>query len=107
MSVFHNLFSWETRTFEDKKCIFKNCTLLVNIAGKVKSNKIDMIVQDYIQDILIFKTFGGVIHVPFRVTCPSLTVEKDKYPDRVTQHIVERLDVLEMRQRTESVGSNI
>ena len=96
MSTFHNLFTWEQRELKEKQCVFKKCTLCVPMANKKIGERVDIIVQDYLQCILIAKTFEGTIHIPY-----SLHIENLKpmivYPDRVSQLLAERIDILEQK----------
>ena len=96
MSTFHNLFTWENREMKSTSSVFKNCIARVPMANKSIGEKIDVIVQDYLQCILIVKTSEGVTHIPYKMTienlCPTIV-----HPDRVTQIIVERMDRIENR----------
>ena len=94
MSLFHNLFTWEQRNFKETQCIFKKCTLCVPLANRNIGDEVEIIVQDYLQCILIIKTSEGTTHIPYKLTCENL-LPTIVHPDRVTQILVERIDMLE------------
>ena len=96
MSTFHNLFTWETREMKNTTSIYKNCVALVPMANKSVGESIDLIIQDYLQCILIIKTFEGVTHIPYKMTVENLHATI-VHPDRVTQILVERMDRIENR----------
>lgn len=96
MSMFHNLFTWESREPKLNQCYFKNCKTCVPMANKGVNECIDLIIQDYQKCILIVKTFEGVTHIPYSVSIENLA-PRIIHPDRVTQVLVERLDNLEQR----------
>ena len=99
MAMFHNLFTWEIKEPRLTQCIFKECKLCVPLAGLRIGDPVGIIVQDYLKCILIVKTFEGTTHIPYRVHIDSLEVV-NTHPDRITQMLVERLDMLEKKIAT-------
>ena len=96
MSMFHNLFTWEQIEPRLNQCIYKKCVTCVPMANKKVGEPIDIIIQDYQKCILIIKTFEGVTHIPYSVRIENL-LSRIVHPDRVTQLLVERMDILEQK----------